>query len=96
VLPSGHDLAEVCQAVSYFAVALFAIRWWRLTDRRRAHRFSFAPLLAAGCWGGLLLMVWPQMRGVLALLLASAIVQLVSPWDQPPAPTAKRLRLRYA
>ena len=30
------------------------------------------------------------------LVLASAIVQLASPWQQPPPPVARRLRLRYA
>jgi hypothetical protein len=30
------------------------------------------------------------------LVLASLIIQLVSPWQQPTAPKAKRLRLRYS
>ncbi len=34
--------------------------------------------------------------GPLVLVMTAAIVQLVSPWEQPPAPTSKRLRLRYA
>jgi len=45
----------------------------------------------------LLLLVKPQhWPGALVLVLASAIVQLVSPWEQPPPPAAKRMRLRYA
>jgi hypothetical protein len=35
-------------------------------------------------------------RGVVALVMTSAIVQLVSPWQQPPPARSKRLRLRYA
>jgi hypothetical protein len=85
---------------SYYALAFFALRWWRMTSRRRAQRFSFAPVLAAGFWGVvLLLLIHPQQRWLSAgvLVMASAIVQLVSPWEPPPAPSStKRLRLRYA
>jgi hypothetical protein len=89
---------------SFYALAFFAMRWWRMTARRRAHRFSFAPILGAGFWGLvlMLLLIRPLTvianPGLLVLVLAmtAAIVQLVSPWEQPPAPTAKRLRLRYA
>jgi hypothetical protein len=83
---------------SYFALAFFALRWWRMTGRRRPQRFSFAPILAAGFWGVVLwLLVHPQSwSSAVVLVLASTIVQLVSPWEQPPPPVAKRLRLRYA
>ena len=96
VLPVGGELSEVSATVSYFTLVFFAVRWWRMTDRRRSQRFSFAPVLAAGVCGCLLLLVWPQWRGALALVMAAATVQLVSPWEQPPPPTAKRLRLRCA
>jgi hypothetical protein len=85
---------------SYYALAFFALRWWRMAARRRPHRFSFAPILAAAFWGVVLL---PLVRieqahapGVLVLALTAAVVQLVSPWQEPPPPAAKRLRLRYA
>jgi hypothetical protein len=87
---------------SYFALAFFAMRWWRMTARHRAHRFSFAPILGAGFWGLVLMLLIRPLSGanpgllVLVLAMSAAIVQLVSPWEQPPAPCAKRLRLRYA
>ena len=43
--------------ISYFALAFFALRWWRMADRRRPQRFSFAPVLAAGFWGLVLLLL---------------------------------------
>jgi len=83
--------------LSYFALAFFALRWWKLTDRHRSCRFSFAPVLAAAFWGGVLLAVWWEpLRGTLVITATAAIVQLVSPWDQPPPPVARRMRLRYA
>jgi hypothetical protein len=85
---------------SFYGLAFFAMRWWRMTGRRRAHRFSFAPILGAGFWGlVLMLLIRPLASacpGMLVLVMTAAIVQLVSPWEQPPAPSAKRLRLRYA
>ena len=90
-------LPNLAGHLSYFALAFFALRWWKLADRRRSHRFSFAPILAAGFWGLALLLVWQDpWRGTLVLTTASAIVQLVSPWEQPPPPVSRRMRLRYA
>jgi hypothetical protein len=89
--------ANVAGHLSYFALAFFFLRWWKLTDRQRAHRFSFAPIVAATFWGLVLLAVWHEpLRGTLVLTTAAAIVQLVSPWEQPPPPIARRMRLRYA
>jgi hypothetical protein len=91
------ELPRIAGYLSYFGLAFFALRWWKLADRHRSQRFSFAPILAAGFWAFVLLIVWPwpQLpRGPLPLLLASGIIQLVSPWEQPPPPAAKRMRLR--
>jgi len=85
--------------LSYFALALCALRWWKMADRHRAHRFSCFPVLAAGFWALLLLFIWPlpdSPYGAIALVMASVIVQWVSPWEQPQPPTARRMRLRYA
>jgi hypothetical protein len=84
--------------LSYFGLAFFALRWWKMADRRRCQRFSVAPILATGFWAFVLLALWPWPQtphGTLPLLLTSVIVQLVSPWEPPAPPVAKRMRLRY-
>jgi hypothetical protein len=97
-----REAANEAAYFSYYALAFFVLRWWRMTSRRRTVRFSFAPILGAGFWAVvLLLIVRPQHAsgaaiGAVVLVMASAIVQLVSPWEQPPPPPAKKLRLRYA
>ncbi len=99
LLPAGTGLAEGAAYVIYFAIAFFALRWWRMADPRRSSRFSFLPLLAAAFWGLLPLMIWqqPWQSGApLALVMTAAIVQLVSPWEQPAPPSSRRLRLRYS
>jgi hypothetical protein len=56
--------------------------------------------LATGFWAlALGLIFWPKgepMFGAAALVMASAVVQWVSPWEPPPPAPPKRLRLRYA
>jgi hypothetical protein len=96
LFPAG--IAREASYFSYFALAFFALRWWRMTSRRRPQRFSFAPILAAGFWGLVLLLLFRPMNwpAALVLVLASAIVQLVSPWEQSPPSPSKRVRLRYA
>jgi serine/threonine protein kinase len=100
-LAVSSDWMNEAGYVSYYALAFFALRWWRMTDRRRPQRFSFAPLLASGFWGWVLVLLvrpynQPLWGGAVVLVLTSAILQLVSPWEQPPPPASKRLRLRYA
>jgi hypothetical protein len=100
--PIAPGVQNVAGYLVYFALAFFALRWWKLADPRRPHRFSLAPVLAAGIWGLLLLLVVAQdadsflWRGTLVLTTAAGIVQLVSPWQQPQPPAARRMRLRYA
>jgi hypothetical protein len=94
---STHEF-KVAGHLSYFALAFFALRWWKLADRRRTHRFSFAPIMAAAFWGLVLLLLWydDPWRSMWVLTSAAAIVQLVSPWEQQPPTVARRMRLRYA
>jgi hypothetical protein len=96
VFPTG-GIADVAAYLSYFGLVFFALRWWKMADPRRSQRFSFAPILTAGFWSLILLLVWPQpIHGAAALIVASVIVQLVSPWEPPPRAAAKPARLRYA
>ena len=96
-LPFEVAHSNLAGDLAYFALAFFVLRWWKLAERRRAHRFSFAPVLAAGFWGLVLLLVWQEpWRGTLVLTTSAAIIQLVSPWEQPPPPLARRVRLRCA
>jgi hypothetical protein len=85
--------------LSYFGLAFFALRWWKLADRRRPQRFSLYAVLAAAFWGLVLFMLLPRSQwplGVVTLVLASVIIQLVSPWEPAPPSGARKLRLRYA
>ena len=88
---------SVVDGMCYFGLAFFALRWWRMADRRRAHRFSLAPILGAGFWAFAPLLIWPsQWPSAMALVLTAAVVQLVSPWEAPPPPATRRMKLRYA
>jgi eukaryotic-like serine/threonine-protein kinase len=91
--------------LSYFGLALGVLRWWRMTDRRRKQWFSLFPVLAAGFWAFVLIGVWPKVdgptfasatQGAAALVMASLIVQWVSPWEPPPPPLPRRLKWRHA
>jgi serine/threonine protein kinase len=115
--PSGHPLYEEASLASirlfpqliaveasyfaYYGLAFAVLRWWRMTERRRLQRFSFAPILGAGFWAVVLLLIirpphqpWHSLAA-LVVVMAAAIVQLVSPWEPPPPAPARRLRLRY-
>ncbi len=97
-LPPGTGLAEGAGYVSYFALVFFALRWWRIADPRRGSRFSFLPVLATGFWSVVPIFLFggsPLAPGAVALLLTSVVVQIVSPWEAPLPPAARRLRLRH-
>jgi hypothetical protein len=98
VFQDSEDIFTAARLLTYFGLAFFAVRWWKMADRHRPQRFSFAPILAAGFWAVVLLPVWPWPQpphGAVALVLTAAIVQLVSPWEQRAVPMAKQMRLRY-
>ncbi len=96
----GRGLVAGAGYLTYFGLALGALRWWRLADRKRKNWFSLFPVLAAGFWAMVLSFLWPwaeqPMFGAAALVTASLIVQWVSPWEPPPPPPPRRLRLRYS
>ncbi|HEV2947123.1 MAG TPA: serine/threonine-protein kinase [Gemmataceae bacterium] len=94
---NSEDIYTAARYLTYFGLIFFAVRWWKMADRHRSQRFSFAPILVVGFWALALLLVGlgPQPQGAVALVLAAAIVQLVSPWQPLPPPVMKRMRLRY-
>jgi hypothetical protein len=99
VLPARPEFPVAACYLSYFGLAFFALRWWKLTERRRPQRFSLFAVLAAGFWALVLYFLWPEQNvteGVMTLVMAAVIVQLVSPWEPAPPPTARKLRLHYA
>jgi hypothetical protein len=98
ILPHSTNIPVAAGYLSYFGLAFFALRWWKLPERQRAQRFSLGPVLAAGFWAFVLLYVWPlpdNPHATLPLLVTAVIVQLVSPWQPPVPPAGKRMRLRY-
>jgi serine/threonine protein kinase len=94
---SSEDIYTAARYLTYFGLVFFAVRWWKMADRHRSQRFSFAPILVVGFWALALFLLGlgPQPQGAVALVLAAAIVQLVSPWQPLPPPIMKRMRLRY-
>jgi hypothetical protein len=95
-----NDISTIAGYLSYFALALCCLRWWKMADRHRAHRFSAFPVIAAAFWALVLFgLIWPdkeQPYGAIALVTAAVIVQVVSPWEQPQPRPNRRARLRYA
>ena len=93
----NNPFAVAAGFVSYFGLGLGLPRWWRLVLRQRRAWFSFGPVITMTIWAFILLIVWPWRErpyGVAALILASMIVQWVSPWTPPPPTPPRRLRLR--
>jgi hypothetical protein len=93
------DVPVAACYLSYFGLAFFVLRWWRLTERRRPQRFSLFAVLAAVFWGLALFALWPGNQaalGVVTLVMAAVIVQLVSPWEPAPPASPRKLRWRCA
>jgi len=86
----------------YFGLAFFIMRWWKMAECHRPERFSLFAVLVTIFWAFVLYLLFPgaakeRQSFFVALVMASVIIQLVSPWQRPVlAPRAKRLRLRYA
>lgn len=97
--PETVFASDLARYAIYFAVPLFVMRWWRLTYRTRARRFSLFPVFCAAVLGLVLMPLWPDPNGItgpLVLILMAGIVQLVSPWEPPAPKPVRRLKLRYA
>jgi hypothetical protein len=91
-------LPDALRYLAYFGLAFFATRWWKLVERHRERRFSFAAVVAVAFWAYVLVNLIPGFSlpepGIIALVSTAMIIQLVSPWELPAAPPSKRLRLR--
>jgi hypothetical protein len=99
IFHTRSQLPVVACYLSYFGLAFFAIRWWQLADRRRAQRFSLYSVLVAGILGFVLMFLCPgpqEALGIMTLVSAAAIVQLVSPWEQAVFARPRKLRLPNA
>src|SRR5437867_5779512 len=50
LLVRGQDVPVAACYLAYFGLSFFVVRWWKMADRRRSHRFSFyAVFMAALC-----------------------------------------------
>jgi eukaryotic-like serine/threonine-protein kinase len=108
LLVRGQDVPVAACYLAYFGLIFFLLRWWKMADRRRPHRFSFVSVvMAAILCGVVMLFVWPNDESAkLALIdptaviaipvMASVVIQLVSPWEAPPPRRSRKLRLANA
>jgi hypothetical protein len=95
------QLPVVACYLAYFGLAFFAMRWWQLADRRRPQRFSLYSVMVAGILGLVLMSLCPmslcpgpeQALGIVALVTAASIVQIVSPWEKAVTHRPRKLRL---
>jgi hypothetical protein len=108
LLVRGQDVPVAACYLAYFGLIFFLMRWWKLADRRRGHRFSFYALFMAGlCCGAVMLFVWPNddkakaalidpLTVIVVPVMAAAVIQVVSPWEAPPPRKSRKLRLANA
>ncbi|MCI0639570.1 MAG: serine/threonine protein kinase [Gemmataceae bacterium] len=98
--PDNRTLPVFFGYLSYFGLMFLALRWWKMGEETRAQRFSVQAVGATAFWAYVLLFLLPaaaqRQEAFLALLLTSAIVQLVSPWTPKTLERNKKFRLRYA
>jgi len=68
--------------------------WLSATVRDRKARFRFGPILWTALLSAVLIPFWPYERwdGVYIAVLISAVVQLVSPWNESAALYARYVR----
>jgi serine/threonine protein kinase len=92
------DVLDEARSISFYALGFFALRWWKLAERRRPLRFNPVPIALAVFCGLLLTIVFERgtYRGAAVLGMTAIVVQLASPWSAPAQPATRRLRLRIA
>lgn len=98
--PDNRALAVLPGYLAFFGLMFLALRWWKISEPHRPQRFSIKAVVATAFLAYLLLFLLPaapqRLEGFLSLVLASVIVQLVSPWELTTAESKKKLRLDWA
>jgi serine/threonine protein kinase len=90
--------------IVFFMAALAIVPWWDYVARRRRERFSFSNMIIAGLCTFFLWLGWQIFQNneslptylFVAMVGASGVVQMVSPWTPPPPPQPRKRRLEYA
>lgn len=87
-MPQGLRLDRIAPVgelgihLAYFGVVLTAVRWWKLVDPLRKHRFSL--LAAVGCggvaWITSMVLYFPQPWGIIVATSIAVAAQLSAPW----------------
>lgn len=98
--PHNRTLPVLGGYVGYFVLMFLCLRWWRLPEGRRAHRFKMSSVIAVGFWAYIFLFLLPataqRQEMFLTMVLTAIVTQLASPWEQPAPVRTKRLRLKIA
>ena len=71
--------------LAYFAVMMWSIRWWKLSDALRKNYFGFIPIVWVFLITNLIYCVFyfPMPWAILLACAVSVVVQLSSPWVEP-------------
>jgi serine/threonine protein kinase/threonine/homoserine/homoserine lactone efflux protein len=76
---------ELASSVLYFALLFVTLRWWRLGEYVREHRFAFwrTAFFVGAAWCLHLVCWYPQPAGIVVAGISAAAIQLSSPWLRP-------------
>jgi hypothetical protein len=71
--------------MAYFAVLMWSIRWWKLSDALRKNYFGFMSIVWVFLIANLIYCVFyfPMPWAILLACAVSVVVQLSSPWVEP-------------
>jgi hypothetical protein len=95
--PENRSMPLLACYLGYFGLMFLVLRWWKNAEPTRSKRFSLKPVIATAFWGYILLFMLPaapqRHTGLIAMALACAVVQTVSPWKERVAILKKKVRL---
>ncbi|WP_435020690.1 serine/threonine-protein kinase [Tundrisphaera sp. TA3] len=84
--PIALALPDLVRLAVFFAIAFGAIDWWSMTDRDRKARFRIGPMVRATALSLVpaLVLLGPERSQIVVpiVVLTSAVVQMVSPWNE--------------